>query len=524
MSPLDGASVAVERFAMNDSAREAEPTSASEPHRRWIVGPGAARRRPAIHIAAAAAFVGAAAGAWLAQQSGFPLTAAIVFLLGVTIVGALEGMRGGLIAAIVASLTYNFFLIEPTFRFSLATLDDYVPLLAFNLAAAASGFLAGRLNDRALAAEQARRGLEALLDFSQTLQAAVDTQEVAIAVGLFAQTQRLEVELHLIHEGEAVALQPRARHADSARKWIERGICPVECGSAALLSDSSGGRLGFLFAEASGDSDRLGDWLDLAALANLTSIALERCLLLARLAEAELVRKSEELKSALLSSLSHDLRTPLTAISASATSLARYGDRLAPHAKADMLDMIQEQCQRLNRYTTNLLNLGRLQAGLDTTAFLECDAIEALNSAVSRARELAPERRFVRTGAAGHILVSADPVMLEQVFYNVLENSVRYSDPAGPIQIHAEFAQSRLHIVIRDEGEGIPPADIDRVFDRFHRASDAHAAQATGLGLSIAKGFIDAFGGRIRAERPDDAAGGTLIRIDIPAVAAEARQ
>ena len=493
--------------------------------RKRLSTASAAARRPAVHAGAAAAFAASALAAWLAQQSGYPLTAAILFLLGVTIVGALEGVRGGIIGALAASIVYNFILVEPAFRFSLATLDDYVPLIAFNLAAAASGFIAGRLNDRARAAELATRRVEALLSLSHRLQAAVGLEDVAAGVATFADTQQFGVELYVLRRGLLETLQPQQRHADAARLLLETGgNVAIEANEGALLLSSTGQRAGVLFVERKDRVSALRHGDDLDALANLVSIAVERCLLLEQLAEAELIRKSEEFKTALLSSVSHDLRTPLAAISASASSLDRYGADLPDKAKADMLKMIREQCRRLDRYTTNLLNLGRLQAGLDSARFSECDAIEALASAISHAKELSDGREFVRAIEIPEAVVRADPVMLEQIFYNLLENSVRYSAPASPIHILAERADDRLVVRVKDEGEGIAIEDLERVFDRFYRASDKHSPQATGLGLAIAKGFTEAFGGRIRAERRDDAAGGTIITIEIPMASAGVRR
>ena len=143
-------------------------------------------RPRSAHATALIVFVAATAAAVFAYQTGRPITSAILYLLGVTVVGALEGAKGGIIGALAASLIYNFFLSEPAFSFSLATLEDYVPLIAFNLSAAASGVLAGRLRDRALAAETATGRVAALLALSQKLQTAVEPTDVLDAVGGFA--------------------------------------------------------------------------------------------------------------------------------------------------------------------------------------------------------------------------------------------------------------------------------------------------------------------------------------------------
>jgi two-component system sensor histidine kinase KdpD len=483
--------------------------------------PGALRlalaaRPPLVHLAAVAAFMAAAVGSAVAQNSGRPITAAIVFLLGVTIAGALEGVWGGLIAALAASLAYNFFLIEPTFRFSLASLEDYVPIIAFNASAVASGIVTGRLRDRARAAERATRRVSSLLELSQMLQTAVNLPDVAHAVQAYV-GGGTQVEHHVASGATLESVGPEPKHASLAEKaFSECRTSLREGGRLASLLSSADAALGILILGWDEGNEHEVQEEDLGALVNLVSIATERCLLLERLAEADLVRKSEEFKTALLSSVSHDMRTPLSAISASASSLAQYGGDLDEAAKADMLGTIQEQCARLNRYTTNLLNLGRLQAGLDRNHFTPCDALEALGSAIAMVRGLGGGHVIVKNIAPSQALVKADPVMLEQVFYNVLENSVRYSGAGSPITVSAAVRRSCILVSIRDVGPGIPPGEFSRVFERFYRAGRSPSGEGSGLGLAIARGFTEAFGGRIWAGIPDDPAGGTIVTIELP--------
>jgi len=473
-------------------------------------------RHPLVHVAAVAAFMAAAVGSAVAQNAERPITAAIVFLLGVTIAGALEGVWGGLIAALAASVAYNVFLIEPTFRFSLATIEDYVPIIAFNVSAAASGLVTGRLRDKARAAEQATQRVSSLLELSQMLQAAVSLPNVSNAVQAYVGAAG-NVELHVASGRTLESIEPAPRHAALAATVFAGGRTAIrEKRRLASLLFSAEAAFGVLVLEWAEGAERDLHDEDLGALVNLVSIAAERCLLLRRLAEAELVRKSEEFKTALLSSVSHDMRTPLSAISASASSLSQYGASLDDAAKADMLNTIQEQCGRLNRYTTNLLSLGRLQAGLDRDRFTPCDALEVLGSAIAHARGLGSGHEIVKKIAPSEVLVKADPVMLEQVFYNVLENSVRYSDPGTPITVSAAVRRARLLVSIRDVGRGIPVGEFARVFERFYRAGEPVSGEGSGLGLAIAKGFTEAFGGRIWAGVPEDSAGGTIVTIELP--------
>lgn len=471
------------------------------------------RRR--VHAAAALVFGISAAAAALSQQADRPITAALIFLLGVTIVGTLEGVAGGVVAALAASACYNFFMAEPTFRFSLGSIEHLVPLIAFNASAVASGYLTGRLRDRTRAIETANRRLEALLELSRRLQGAFHPDQVPAALDAFP-GPGVRFELHL-EDGGAIEPVGQTSHGDFARRLFDTGRQSLdEPARSAVRLQSADGPLGVLVIAGANGAPLGIEPGDASAIATLASLALERCVLLRRLSDAELVRKSEQFKSTLLSSVSHDIRTPLGAISASASSLAGYGDELPQSARDDLLSMIQEQCHRLDRYTANLLNLSRLQAGLDPLVFTPVDAIEALGAAIGQVRTHARNHAFVKQYDTSEALVRADPVMLEQVFHNVLDNAVRYSSDGAKITITAGVGRGCLTISIRDRGCGIAPGDCQRVFDRFYRAPNVAGGEGRGLGLAIAKGFTEAFGGRIWIGVPGDAGGGSIVSIELP--------
>lgn len=477
-----------------------------------------ATQRPYSRAAALAVFILAASASALAQQTSRPVTAAIVFLLGVTLVGALEGLRGGLVAAVLASVIYNFFLSDPVFRFSLTSADEYVPLIAFNLSAAMSGLLAGRLKDRALAAELSSRRMRALFDVSQRLQAAVRMRDIPEAISGFTPSGKpSEPEIYVASGAAIEPIQDSSQHIALARHLLERGGTTVrEEDHKALLLSMPAGADAVLVLDWPERPREVSTDHDLDAFVNLLSIALERCLLLERLSEAELIKRSEKFKTALLSSVSHDMRTPLSAISASASSLSRFSAELDGDTRRDLLSMIEEQCDRLNRYTTNLLNLGRLQAGVDQTQFTQCDALEVLGAAISRTRSLGTTHEITKDYHVASAPVRADPVMLEQIFYNVFENAVRYSPDGSRIAVSAAVIRDNVSITILDEGQGIPAADLELVFDRFYRSRSSHPHEGSGLGLSIAKGFTQAFEGSIEAAPAPAPLRGTLIKISFP--------
>lgn len=478
--------------------------------------------RPLAHLVSAGIFALATLASIFAQQAERPITAAIIYLFGVTLVAGIEGMRGGLLAAVTASLVYNFFISTPVFRFSLISAEHYVPVIAFNLSAAASALLAGRLRDRAAAAERATRQMQMLLEASHMLQSAVHVDQISAATSEFFRTKGRDApELYAERAGKLAAVSPSSRKMQIARRLLLTGEPSLEKGwdQAFLLSTGAGPVGALVLSEAPG-TPRTFSENELRAFLNLLSIALERCLLLEQLSEAELIKRSEEFKTTLLSSVSHDMRTPLGAISASASSLSGYWADLAEPVRLDLLRTIQEQCDRLDRYTRNLLNLGRLQSGLDPQQFVECDALEVLGTATSRVRSAAKDREIAKCYSISSALVNADPVMLEQVFFNVLDNAVRYSPADSIVSIFADIDQGHLAVRIADRGEGIPAEDLEQVFNRFFRSRTSISKEGSGLGLSIAKGFTEAFGGTIAATQAEG--GGTEIAIRLPLQAGEA--
>lgn len=252
------------------------------------------------------------------------VSAALVFVLGVMLVGALHGLAAALIAAFVAFMIYNFFLTEPFLTFRLSTTTDAAPFVAFNVVALIAGVLAGRLQDRAKAAQRANLQLASLLETSQQLQAAVRQQDVLTTLDASAPA-RLGLALHAFqHDGGKLAMLGSDRAAAGvaaiAHQVWSSGVPTQLDHIVAVPLQAAQGPFGVLVAVGDHATDVV-DAAFLSALAGMLALALERAALSSRIAEASALARSEELKTALLSSVSHDFRTPLAAISASASSL-----------------------------------------------------------------------------------------------------------------------------------------------------------------------------------------------------------
>jgi two-component system sensor histidine kinase KdpD len=443
---------------------------------------------------------------------------ALAFILGTILAGAVAGLGAGLIAATATFLLYNFYFAEPVLTLRLTTGSDVAPLIAFNLCALVSGVLAGRLKDKAKAADRAKGRLAALLRASQALQSALTLEEIArlLADGKIADLQGrlliLKDEGLVPINGGTFALA----EAEAAAKAIERSK-PVVCkgGLAAFRLSGGEGPLGALVLGQA--VVKRFEPTFLSALVNLLALAMERALLSQTVARAEAQVMTEQFKSVLLSSVSHDFRTPLATITASASSLIAYGDRLDGPTSAGLLRRIVEESEALDRYAGNLLEMTRIEAGRTPEPLQTLSVSDLVTAAIRRVRPRAGARTIERSMSETDLLVHADAALFELVLVNVLENAVLYSEDGARIQVAVVREANACRIVVADEGCGIPASDLRRVFERFYRVPRAaRAPRGSGLGLAIAKGFVEALGGHIEAQVPGIGERGSRILITLP--------
>ncbi len=448
--------------------------------------------------------------AYAAQLNDQSITAALVAISGVILIGALLGLRAGVAAGLIASLLYNLLFTGPFLRLSVSSADDLVPVLALNLSAIASGLIAGRLHDRAVAAETLNWRVGQLLHFSEDLQRAVTLAHLEEIVSTYFEKNggrtRLFVEREdrLIAADESVSKQVESRAHDAWSSLLPE----MRFGEGrALTLKNADRRIGVIMVEGAAPGD-------FRIFLPLLSLAIERCMLAEKLVDADVIKRSEQFKTALLSSVSHDLRTPLAAITASASSLTTFSAALDEETKIDLLATIQEQCRRLDRLTGNLLNLGKIEGGLDVKHMSIVDAVEVLGTVLSRVRRLNSTHLFERQFQSSSASVRADEVLLEQLFLNLLENAVVHTPEGTPIRVTACTQGALLTVGVEDDGPGIPVEERDRVFRRFYQGRPSGAG--SGLGLSIAKGFAEIIGGTIRAGRAEEPLRGAKIEVLLP--------
>lgn len=255
----------------------------------------------------------------------------------------------------------------------------------------------------------------------------------------------------------------------------------------------------------------------LDALADQAAVAIER-ISPRGLAEARVLAETERLRGALLTSISHDLRTPLASILGTVSSLRSYADKYDASQREELLATLQDEAERLNRFVGNLLDMTRLEAGAIELKLDLADVTEIVGSALERAGSVLARHRVEVAIAADLPMLRLDAILFEQVLFNLLDNAAKYAPPGSRIDVHARQDGDVVAIEVADAGPGIPPGDLERVFDKFYRAQAQDRRRAgTGLGLAICRGFVEAQGGRIDAQNRRERSGAVLtIRIPVP--------
>lgn len=475
----------------------------------------------------------ASACAFAAEQL-FPVASlSVIYMTAVIVVAARRGLGPAMAAAVLGFLAYNFLFTHPRYTFHVSRQGELLTLGLFLTASLITGNLAARLRARIEAQATIAERTNKLYDFSRRVASAATADDVIWAsVSHVATTLRCEAVLLKPSAGGELQMaggfppedQLDIRDQSAAQFAWERGE-PAGRGSDTLptarwffLPLTTGERRLGVLGIAHAD-DRLPVRTDrrlLDALVDQIALALERLRLTEELSESRLASETERLRTALLSSVSHDLRTPLVTIIGAAGSLAEAPD-LPPAARQDLAENIREEGERLDRYVQNLLDMTRLEHGALRPQMGPVDLAELVGTARHRLR--APLRAHVlQTDLAGPLpLVRADAVLLEQVLVNVLDNAAKYAPASSTITVAARAVAAQVELSVTDAGPGIPPEDQLRVFDMFYRAAAGDRQRAgTGLGLAICKGLIEAMGGSIRAEPASPEPGGTRMVIVIP--------
>ncbi|MGZ4190489.1 MAG: sensor histidine kinase, partial [Actinomycetota bacterium] len=456
---------------------------------------------PARIVAVAVIGPGIATGVALAAQSIGAVGAASLYLLAVVAVAAAGGVWGGIAAAIFSFLGLNYFFTEPKHTFAVDKLGDVVALLVFLGVAAIVGALFARAVLERARAERRENETRLLNSISNRLLRGGSLQDA------LDELARLALEMFDLHRCIVDARGPGGRLRAVAEQPTTQPGERVEVPIAAGADE-----LGTIVIERPTEAPALAPHERglLTALASQAALALERARLDAEARRARLEAETSQVRAALFSSVTHDLRTPLASIKAGVTSLLEQGVVYDAVQQRDLLGAMLEETDRLNRLVGNLLHLARIRAGalVPSKQLVPFDdVVEAVLTRMKNVLGPFTVRTMIRADAPA---IWMDPIQMDQVLTNILENAVRYSPAGGEILIAVAPWQDGVQVRIADQGPGIAPQEREHMFEAFVRGSGG----GTGLGLSIARAVVIAHDGKIWAEGTP--AGGTTIVFQLP--------
>jgi two-component system sensor histidine kinase KdpD len=459
----------------------------------------------------------------------------LVFLTAIVGIAVRFGLWPSLLASCVLALCYNFFFTEPYYTFAIADQKDVIAVVFFAIVAVVVSNVAARARSLAVAAMGRARTTESLYAFSRKLSGAGTLDDVLWATAYQAASLLKVRVVLLLPEGGSITVKAGYPPEDildeadvAAAKWAwehnrsaGRGSDTLPGAKRLFLPMRTGrGAIGVVGI----DSDKPGPLLTpdqrrlLDALTDQAALAIERVYLVEDLDQVKRRVEADRLRSALLTSISHDLKTPLAAILGAAGTLKGFARELDDQGKVELIATIIEESERLNRFIANLLDMTRLEAGSIKPNTGRHDIGEIIGTALERANKILARHKVEVAIAADLPMLELDPILFEQVLFNLLDNAAKYAPPATTVHIQSWREGDKVELQVLDEGSGIPPDDLDRIFDKFHRAQKEDQVRAgTGLGLAISRGFVEAMGGTITAANRSDRQGAVFtITLPIP--------
>ena len=459
----------------------------------------------------------------------------LIFLTAVVSIAVRYGLWPSLLAAAAASLVFNFFFLPPLYTFTIASPSNVAAFFLFTALAVLVSRLAARGWRHATTAQERVRVVESLYGFSSKLARTGTLDDVLWATAYqIALMLKVRVVLLLADNG-SIAVKAGYPPEDTldeadlaAAKWAWEKSRPAGRDSDALPGAqwlfmpmrTGRGAIGIVGIRRDepgpllhSDQRRLLD-----ALVNQGALAIERIYLVEDIDQVKRTAETERLRSALLTSISHDLKTPLAGILGSAGALRDLSASFDEEGKADLLATIIEESERLNRFIANLLDMTKLESGAVVPNAALHDVGEVVGSALERASKILAGHRIDVELSPNLPMVMIDAVLFEQVLFNLLDNAAKYAPPATTIRILSWQDADEVKLQILDEGDGIPATDLERIFDKFYRVRKRDQVRAgTGLGLAISRGFIEALNGTITAANRTDRPGAVFtITLPVP--------
>lgn len=427
---------------------------------------------------------------------------ALLYLIPLGTITAQFGLGPGITSAVITFFTFNYFFIEPYYTLTVHRPADVVILIVFLIVAVVTSQLVGRAQAGLAAATAREHEATQLYELSTALAGLPNDDAIA---------QILAKQVHAVAAGEYVEL-----NITGTRAFVYQlpGIArPNRSPELTIPIMAARGVLGEIRLWRTEPSISAREQRLFQTFASQSALALERAWLAQAEARARILEESDKLKSAILSSVSHELRTPLSTIKAAASSLRGKEVSWDSPARVELVAAIDDEADHLNILVGNLLDMSRIESGALKPKREWNILPEIVEGVLARMKNLAAEHRIELDVPESLPLVPVDYVQMEQVFTNLISNSLKYAPANTVVCIRARQEEEWLHVQVSNQGPHVPPGDLERIFDKFYRTTDAERVTGTGLGLSICKGIIEAHDGRIWAENITD---GLAFNFTIP--------
>ena len=455
----------------------------------------------------------------------------VMLYLAAVVISALYLGRGpSMLASILGVLAFDFFFTEPRLTMVVSDTQYIITFLGLFIVSVAISDLAGRVREHVEAIRAQERQSSTLYALSRELTLSPDLDTVL---------DKVIEQIGQTFNRQAVILLPQSRTGLTVRAatagftldedeqavaaWAYeknhvagRGTDTLPAAKIRYQPLSVAGRVEGVLGVKPDDTNRLNptqrELLD--AYASLAALAIERAQLAEQARQAEIASATEKLQTALLNSISHDLRTPLVSITGALTSFDEQADSLKEGDRKSLIVTAREEAERLNRLVGNLLSMTRIDSGAIKLHIQPGDIQDAIGTALEQLGRRTAGHEIKVSVPDDFPLVPMDFTLIVQVLVNILENAVKYSPKGSLIEVSASLLDGKARIEIADRGVGIPPEDLTRVFDKFYRVQRPESIGGTGLGLSISKGIVEAHQGNISARAREG--GGTMLIVDLP--------
>jgi two-component system, OmpR family, sensor histidine kinase KdpD len=460
-----------------------------------------------------------------------PTNLVMIYLAIVVAAAVYLGRGPSLLAAIAGVLAFDYFLVPPYLTFAVSDTQyilTFAALLAVSLIISA---LTARVREQAEVAIQREERATALYNLGRDLTSVTDQERISqIIIAHLQDAFGRDVAIFLPETDQVhtVASSPGYQPDENelaVAQWAYQHDQPAGRGTDTLTAASlrclplrtGGGIVGVLGIRPADSGAHLTpeQRQTTEAFADQAALAIERARLAEQVQQADLLKAADKLQTALLNSISHDLRTPLVSITGALSALAEENGDLDAAARHSLIQTAHEEAQRLNRLVGNLLDMTRLEAGAMQVKGEVCDVEDLIGASIGQMEERLAGRRVTVNVQESIPMVSIDFVLMVHVLNNLLDNALKYSPSDSPLAVEARQHGQEVWISVQDQGIGIPADDLERVFDKFYRVQRPEQVTGTGLGLAICKGIVEAHGGKIWAEQREGS--GTRMTIALPA-------